>query len=179
MADPLLVPVVDRVNAGKPLARVAGRFCGTHTPLQRFCAKVKLPDTPDGCWEWLGGRSVSGYGRFGLSDRGESKVAAHRYSYERFVGPIPDGLTIDHLCRNIVCVNPAHLEAVSGRVNTLRGFAVSAINAAKTHCKNGHELTGANLYHWRGKQRQCKACGRTRKRAAYRKAASEQEGKDG
>lgn len=87
------------------------------------------------CWIYLGpfNRTKSGayYGRFGAEN-------AHRISYRIHKGKIPKGLTIDHLCRNTVCVNPAHLEAVTLKENILRGESFSAINARKTFCKNGH-----------------------------------------
>lgn len=82
---------------------------------------------------------------------------AHKWAYESIVGPVPEGMELDHLCRNRACVNPAHLEAVSRRVNQLRGLSISAKNARKTHCVHGHPLTGENVYEWRG-SRYCRAC---------------------
>ena len=111
--------------------------------------------TPDGeCWRWTGSISPNGYGRFNL-------IYAHRRSYELHVGPIPEGLTIDHLCRHRWCVNPAHLEPVTRGENVLRGVGPSAQHARKTHCKRGHPLSGENLrVHARG--RECAICKRIR-----------------
>lgn len=92
----------------------------------------------DDCWLWTGAKQNRGYGNY------RSKLA-HRVSYERYIGPIPNGLTIDHLCRNRLCVNPAHLEPVTQYENNMRGQTVVAINKKKTHCSNGHELSGANV----------------------------------
>ena len=69
-------------------------------------------------------------------------VLAHRWSYEHHVGPIPEGLTVDHLCRNTSCVNPEHMEVVTREENAYRGSR----NKDKTHCDKGHELTAANVY---------------------------------
>lgn len=91
------------------------------------------------CWNWLGARNVSGYGKFWTIDG--RTVRPHRWAYEHEVGPIPDGLQLDHLCRNRGCVRPDHLEAVTSKVNTSRGG-----NAQKTHCRNGHEYTPENTY---------------------------------
>lgn len=90
--------------------------------------------TLTGCWEWLG-RLNLGYGK--LSYHGRS-LYLHQVSYLLFVGPLIPGLTIDHLCRNRACGNPAHLEQVPRGVNVLRGEGVSAKNARKTHCPRGH-----------------------------------------
>lgn len=96
----------------------------------------------------------NGYGR--LSWAGVERLA-HRLSYEMHTGPIPPGLTIDHLCKTTGCVNPAHLEAVPIRVNILRGTAPSALRARQTHCIRGHLLAGANLV--KGSYgRHCKEC---------------------
>ena len=95
----------------------------------------------DGCWHWTGSLR-NGYGRMKAFGRFHE---AHRLSYGHFVGPIPVGLELDHLCRNRSCVNPAHLEPVTRRVNVLRGESPAADNANKTHCHKGHPLSGDNL----------------------------------
>lgn len=121
----------------------------------------------DGCWLWTGTKHNEGYGR--VSFRG-TKAFAHRTSYERFVGPIPEGLTIDHLCRNKSCVNPAHLEAVTRKENAFRGNCIAAQNANKTHCKNGHEFSPENtrrVRHRYGIGRACIACTREKARQRY------------
>lgn len=112
---------------------------------ERFWEKVdKLVASP--CWQWIGAReSRKGVKKYGHFWGGENHCQAHRWSYEHFVGPIPEGLQLDHLCRNTACVNPAHLEPVTARVNTLRGGGFAFKNSQKTHCPNGHELSGANL----------------------------------
>lgn len=115
---------------------------------------------PSGCWEWTHCRS-RGYGV--VKGRG-----AHRVVYELFKGPVPPGLQIDHLCRNRACVNPEHLEPVTARVNQHRSYSIAGINARKTHCDHGHELSGNNVRRWRGK-RICRAC----RRAEYERARSQ------
>jgi hypothetical protein len=113
--------------------------------LDRFAEKIALTDSD--CIEWLASTNGVGYGSFRLDpEQGSRRVYAHRWSYEYHVGAIPDGLHLDHLCRNTVCVNPAHLEPVTCRENLLRGVGSPAQNAAKTHCHKGHALAGENLY---------------------------------
>src|SRR5690349_8969939 len=85
-----------------------------------------------GCWDWLGAPRGNGYGGFAWD--GRKSIAAHRASWQLLRGPIPSGLTLDHLCRNRRCVNPAHLEPVTMRENILRGIGPSAQCAKKTHC---------------------------------------------
>lgn len=85
-------------------------------------------------------------------------MRAHRAAYIEFREPIPDGLTIDHLCRNTGCVNPSHMEAVTAKINVLRGETITGINSRKTHCLRGHEFTEANTYIAKKGSRVCKAC---------------------
>lgn len=128
-----------------------------------FWARV---DRSGDCWLWTGAL-VKGYGR--TAWQGEQRPA-HRLAYELAIGPIPDGLVVDHLCRVPACVNPSHLEPVTQRENTLRGETIPARNAAKTHCRWGHPLSGENLKMKAGKWRQCRECHRLEARKA-RKAA--------
>ncbi len=104
-----------------------------------------------GCWEYPN-LNEYGYGESGKKGRDRF---VHRVSYEHFVGPIPSGLQIDHLCRNRACCNPAHLEPVTIQENARRGME------SRTHCKNGHKLSGENLA-WRkykhGLRRACRKC---------------------
>lgn len=115
------------------------------------------------CWEWTGYKTPNGYGMFG-------KRYAHRLAYELLVGPIGDGLTLDHLCRFRDCVNPAHLEPLSMRDNILRGTAPTAENAAKTHCVRGHAFDKANsiVRKDRPGTRECRQCRRDQQRIAMR-----------
>lgn len=127
--------------------------------------------TPD-CWVWTGNRHEAGYGRI-MIDR--VLWRAHRAVYEATVGPIPDGLHIDHLCRNRACVNPDHLEPVTEQVNILRGVSPHALNARKTHCQEGHPFAGDNLLLWADGKRRCRICmtERNRQTTARRRAARE------
>lgn len=102
----------------------------------------KFVDHASGCWLWTACLTKNGYGRFSW----DGKVRlAHRVAYELLVGPIPEGLEIDHLCRVRHCVNPDHLEPVTRRENIHRGFGITAVHARKTHCPKGHEYTEDNL----------------------------------
>lgn len=116
----------------------AGKRPERYVPfVDRVWAKVDRRG-PDECWPWLGSLNMHGYGRIGRGSKSEGIEMAHRATYELTHGPIPDGLEIDHLCRNRACVNPSHLEPVTRRVNLLRGVGASAKNARKTHCPKGH-----------------------------------------
>lgn len=121
-------------------------------PILRFQAKVLVLAT--GCWAWQGTRINGAYGQFW---DGKRQVYAHRWAYEQFVGPIPDGHQVDHLCRVPPCVNPAHLEAVTPQINTLRSSGPPALNAVKTHCDNGHEFDSGNTVYTRH-GRKCRTC---------------------
>lgn len=128
-------------------------------------------DAEGPCWEWIGciGKT-GGYGKYTIPFRdgtGRSKyVYAHRYAWETLVGPVPDGLDLDHLCRNRKCVNPDHLEPVTRRENLMRGAGFVRKNADKTHCKNGHEYTAENT-RVTSNGRACLACCRAWDRARW------------
>jgi hypothetical protein len=125
--------------------------------LTRFWAKVEKTST---CWLWTAARIASGYGHFHVARNGQRRaLKAHRVAFELLKGPIPDGMCLDHLCRIRECVNPDHLEVVTGATNTLRGISSPAINARKTHCHRGHEFTTENTYIEAGSRR-CRACRR-------------------
>lgn len=108
-------------------------------PRERIRELVEID--ANGCWIWQ--RSLSSYG-YGIFRHEKHQVLVHRYAYQIFIGEIPAGLDLDHLCRTRACCNPAHLEPVTRRVNLLRGQTIPAENAAKTHCKRGHEFTPEN-----------------------------------
>ncbi len=130
-----------------------------------------LVEKTDGCWLWKGWTGEYGYGRFELTRK--ISIQAHRFAYLSLVGPVTDGLTLDHLCRNRACVNPAHMEQVTGKENTLRGFGVTATNARKTHCSKGHPFTPDNLTYRRKNrptERECLTCYRKHKRDSKRRA---------
>lgn len=120
-----------------------------------FWAKVDL--RPGECWPWTGPVSTNGYGRY-------RRQQAHRLTYEFFIGPIPDGLELDHLCRVRNCVSPLHLEPVTHRENTLRGETLPAAQLARGTCPYGH------AYDPRGKDghRWCRTCHNDRRRKGTR-----------
>lgn len=121
---------------------------------QRLFTKLVFDNN---CLAWTGS-GVNGYGRIGIN--GKHKLV-HRVMWEMFIGEIPKGLILDHLCRNRKCVSLNHLEIVSQRKNILRGVGISAKNAKKTHCKRGHPFNKSNTYirntPW-GYGRVCRVC---------------------
>ncbi len=136
--------------------------------VDRFAEKIALTDS--GCVEWIAGTYGEGYGFFyaGRTSTGQTgRIGAHRWSYEYHVGPIPEGLEIDHLCRNRLCVNPDHLEPVTTQENLRRSHG----NGTKPTCPAGHPYNGANLRTYRG-SRLCRECRRDydRRRRTQEKA---------
>ena len=129
----------------------------------RFWSKV---DKSGDCWLWTAAKSHDGYGLFRY---GGKNAYAHRVSYEWANGPVVPGLDLDHLCRVRSCVNPAHLEPVTRRINLLRGDTRIAHNIATTHCPQGHAYDALNTYvRPRGGTRDCRTCHRERELRRYR-----------
>lgn len=131
------------------------------TPLiERILSRIEVePET--GCWLWPGATVRGGYGQIASERRGY-QVIVHRALYELLVGPIPDGLNLDHVkergCRHTNCCNPDHLEPVSQRENLMRGDTVTARHAAATHCPQGHAYDAENTRFERRGGRACRAC---------------------
>jgi hypothetical protein len=173
--DPCQAPDCNRLSR-----HVSAKYCAMHasrllrhgsfddpkpTLMDRFFACV----AEDGeCWRWIGYTGTHGYGVLSVEGR---QRGAHRVAYELLRAEIPDGLQIDHLCRNPACVNPWHLEPVTPRVNTLRNSSPIAHQASRDSCPNDHEYTPENLRITPSGQRVCRICERNRdarKRAAKR-----------
>lgn len=153
--------------SGRPFPRIYA------TLAERIQANISV--SPTGCWIWLRHIDPGGYASIGVPRDGKLRTTiAHRVSYETFVGPIPDGLQLDHLCRVRHCVNPAHLEPVTARENSLRGLTIPAENARKTHCDSGHPFDQANTHIGPTGHRRCRSCdaARARRRNALKRRAS-------
>ena len=116
--------------------------------------------TAGDCWEWSGGHTGDGYSCFSVSR--EEAYPAHRFAYELVVGPVPEGLELDHLCRNPGCVNPAHLEPVTHDENMKRADNANGTRSAATHCPKGHPYDRENTIHRNGR-RHCKACAKEKR----------------
>lgn len=122
-------------------------------PSLRFWPKVEKTET---CWLWKGTKARGGYGAFRLG----KMILAHRFAWTVLVGPIPETLELDHLCRVPACVNPAHLELVTAALNQSR--------TRKEYCHKGHPLSGDNVMMAKGKRRGCRTCNKERAAAWYR-----------
>ena len=169
------LPAQVRTRKGDGIGLDAFRFAGGEmgSEADRFWTKV-LPS--EACLNWTAMMDRKGYGRFVVCRNGKwITVLAHRWAWEWSRWPIPTGLQIDHLCRNPSCVNASHMELVVPRENTLRGRGPSAVNAAKTHCKYGHALSGDNLRRRsdRPTSRLCRICSNLMGRNSKRRARAE------
>lgn len=136
---------------------------GDTMPLDMLPLLERIKPGPNGCWLWTGAKSVSGYGHV----RYRRKVCVvHRVVYELLVGPIPDGLVLDHLCRVRHCCAPTHLEPVTDAENIARGAGLAPQEAARTHCPAGHAYDEVNTYvtPTRPNARYCRACHNERSR---------------
>lgn len=136
---------------------------------QKFLDKIQVGIS--GCWLWTAARGRKGYARFGVNRK---IYQAYRWSYEHFIGPIQEGLQLDHFCRAHHCVNPNHLEPVTCKENLLRGDTIQAHNAQKTHCVNGHPFDEKNTLHCKINGRVCRKCRRIRR--LKKKASQDQTG---
>jgi hypothetical protein len=142
------------------------------TRLERFEEKY-IAEPMSGCWLWIGCMDAKGYGRFKSNNKRAD--GAYRWAYEHFVGPVPDGLQLDHLCRVRCCVNPAHLEVVTQAENIRRG-EVGKNMKTKTHCPYGHPYDEVNTRIVGGGRRECRTCRNTRKRQKRLDAKSKTHG---
>ncbi len=126
---------------------------------ERLLTKIAM-DAETGCWVWTGTKTSTGYGVIheGGVDGGR-RLRAHRVAYELFVGPIPEGLVLDHLCRNPLCVNPEHLEPVTIGENVRRGEPPN-----RTQCPRGHAYDDDNTYRRPSGGRVCRTCARELRR---------------
>ena len=131
--------------------------------VNRFAAKVDPGVSSADCWLWRGAKDRGGYGHLKVNGH---LARAHRFLYQLLVGPIPKGLTLDHLCRNRACVRPSHLEPVTLRVNLQRGVWP---NAHKTHCLKGHPYDEQNTYSDSRGWRNCRACQQIANKQSYQR----------
>lgn len=156
----------ERMMRPDNLVNGTSQSCGCRQRLESFLARLtECRRGEDECWIWPGAPDIGGYGRVMVNGKAGQ---AHRQVYEHLAGPIPEGLTLDHLCRNRRCVNPSHLEPTTGRENTLRGEGPGAVNARRTHCVNGHAFDEQNTYTTKEGHRGCRACGREWWRRNYK-----------
>lgn len=150
--------------------RQAPQFLDPRLP-ERFWSKC-IPEPNSGCWLWFTANKRYGYGVFHIRrDRKDTTIVAHRAAYEALVSAVPPHLELDHLCRTECCVNPAHLEPVTHRVNTLRGETITGRSARQVTCKYGHTLVAETKQRKNGSQhRRCPTCHAERERRIRREA---------
>lgn len=150
-------------DAGIDQFRAIAKLLSSHYPEipPRLISQIHLTRHGPGCWDWGGYLRDNGYGQKWKDGR---LTGSHRAAYEYLHGPIPEGLDLDHLCRNHGCINPAHLEPVTRRENNLRGLLPhinKSRSAVRTTCRHGHPLTPENTRHYKGR-RLCRHCARDR-----------------
>lgn len=146
--------------------RLYGTTFDPNSAWLRFWRRVEASDS-DGCWLWVGQLNHAGYGVF---QRGYGSTLAHRVAFEWMVGPIPEGLELDHLCRVHNCINPRHLEPVTRDENMRRARGwkhPNHRNVGKTHCPHGHPYDAENTYVNANGDRICRACNRRRSLENY------------
>lgn len=158
--------------------RRSGQLPAPLTHRERFAMGYRILE--DGCWRWMRTLGHNGYGQFGMNRR---HVYAHRAAYMLFIGPIPAGMQVDHICHTIDlsckagdeclhrrCVNPDHLELVTPRENQLRGHGTfAAINSVKTHCPAGHPYDEKNTHYNYDGSRTCRKCDSEYHKLLYRR----------
>lgn len=139
------------------------------TTTEKFLSHVSMDADANACWRWLGATTTGGYGVFARgSGRGKtSNTTAHRIAYELYVGPIPDQHEVDHLCKNPICVNPRHLEAVTAQENNRRSDSLSARNMRKTCCPIGHPYSEHGYTNPTTGKRRCRTCSNAKALAYY------------
>ena len=142
------------------------------TLLERLLQKT---DRSGECWLWTASLTTRGYGKVRVNGR---YCTAHRVAYELLLGPVPEGLELDHLCRVRRCINPAHLEAVTHQENVLRGASNVAVLSQQTECLRGHPFDEANTFVNSFGSRVCRTCKRERNRKfmAAKRAAAHKDG---
>jgi hypothetical protein len=150
------------------MTRLAPRLASHEWPTRTYLRSAPVIErlmfrtaaVPSGCWEWRGWVGPHGYGTIAADGSGPT-LRAHRVSYEYFIGPIPEGFQLDHLCHNTRCVNPEHLEAVTAEVNCERRRRQNQ-HDGKPACLRGHAFTVENAAIDRSGHRRCRTCRRLR-----------------
>ncbi len=138
---------------------------GTRAPVRDRVLRRVLVLVESGCWHWTGSLKTNGYGQINIG-AGLSPASVHRVTYEEFVGPVPDGLELDHLCRNRACCNPDHLEPVTRADNVARGARAAGYADSRETCIRGHHWTPENTYRrFLGGPRWCRTCKRENREA--------------
>lgn len=159
-----MIPGMDKEQRKLQLAAALKKRWGTKTYHERFWERVEY--SPCGCWLWKGQLNNKGYGQFWI---GNKAYLSHRMSYAELAAPIPEGFELDHMCRVVRCLNPAHVVPVTHRENMRRSKA-----ATKMACKRGHDWTNPhNVYIRKSGTRWCAACQRELWSPAARKARNQ------